>query len=365
MKKRLVALALCLLMVTMVFVACKKGEEIQQTAAPGSTSTASKGTDDTPTIALIYSEQTGDFWGIVANGGNKALEELKANGKISGDSYLLAPGNSQDVTQQIELIDAAIIAKVDGIVLSPTNADQVGTHITDQMPTPEDGGIPIIVIDRSLTTSYKGVVTQVMADTWAMGQECGKLASAALDGKGEYICLGIDPANKNWENRTLGAIDWLNKNAPDMKRSDVGDDGILWVSPAGGNSILMQWVQDALLQMDSTIDVVFLTTSEAQTNEVNAAVKEVKASRSGKTMIVGFDFSETGYNLIMGEDVYGTCGQNPYQMGYDSAIYMEQYLNEAKTFAEITHVDYQVVTKDTMDSDKVKEYLESMNITVK
>lgn len=363
--KKVLALVLCLMMAMMVFVACKGGDKDPVDSSKPTTSGSAPSTD-APTLALIYSEQTGDFWGIVANGGNKALEELKADGKISGDSYLLAPGNGSDPTQQMELIDAAINEKVDGIVLSPSNADQVGTHVSDKMKNLADGGIPIIVIDRSLTVpeSFDCVVSSVMADTWKMGEACGKLAQEALDGKGEYICIGIDPANKNWENRTTGAIDYLEKNAPDMKRAKVGDDGIFWVSPAGGSAVLLPFVQDTLTQMDKATDVVFLTTTEGFTNEVLSGVKEVKGNRTGKTLIVGFDFSETGYGLITGGDLYGTAGQNPYLMGYNSAFLMVDYLN-GKKLEEFTYVPFTVVDESNLESTEVQDYLKSMNIEIK
>ena len=363
--KKVLALVLCLMMAVMVFAACSKSEDPAKSEAPGKSS-APATSGDAPTIALIYSEQTGDFWGIVANGGNKALEELKADGKISGDSYLLAPGQSGDPTQQMELIDAAMNEKVDGIVLSPSNADQVGTHVSDKMSNLADGGIPIIVIDRSLTVpdTFDCVISSVMADTWAMGEACGKLAQEALDGKGEYVCIGIDPANKNWENRTTGAIDYLEKNAPDMKRASVGDDGIFWASPAGAGT-LIPFVQDTLTQMDKATDVVFLTTTEGYTNDVLSAVKESKGNRTGKTLIVGFDFSETGYGLITAGDLYGTAGQNPYKMGYDSAYLMAEYLVDDKKVEEFTYVPFTVVTGTNLDSEEVKDYLESMKIEIK
>lgn len=365
--KKVLALALCLMLAMMVFVAC--GDGGKETPAPsGEVSKSAAPTDGgtPPVLALIYSEQTGDFWGIVANGGNAALEELKADKKISGDSYLLAPGNSQDVTQQMELIDAAILAKVDGIILSPSNADQIGTHVSDKMKNLADGGIPIIVIDRSLKVpdTFDCVISSAMADTWAMGQELGKMASEALGGKGTYVCIGIDPANKNWENRSTGACDWLDKNAPDMKRANVADDGIFWASVAGPGTTL-PFVQDTITQMDKAIDVVFLTSTEAGTNDVISGVKEVKANRTGKTMVVGFDFSETGYGLITGGDLYGTCGQNPYLMGYDSTYVMYEYLvNDVKP-GEFTYIPYTVVKHDNLDSAEVKAYLDSMKIEIK
>ena len=366
--KKVLALVLCLMMAMMLFVACKSdGGKTPAPSGEANTSVAPTGdSGDPPTLALIYSEHTGDFWGIVAIGGNKALEELKADGKISGDSYLLAPGQSGDPTQQMELIDAAIIAKVDGIILSPSNADQVGTHVSDKMKNLDEGGIPIIVIDRSLNVpdTFDCVISSAMADTWAMGQELGKMAAEALDGKGTYVCIGIDPANKNWENRSTGACDWLDKNAPDMKRADVADDGIFWASVAGSGTTI-PFVQDTLTQMDKSIDVVFLTSTEAGTNDTLAAVKEAKGNRTGKTMIVGFDFSETGYGLITGGDLYGTCGQNPYLMGFDSTYVMYKYLAEDVVPGEFTYIPYTVVKHDNLDSDEVKDYLESMKIEIK
>ena len=210
MRKTLIIL-LCLSIVTLLVGGCSKSNvdissgvgEIEESA------TALR----PPTIACIYVELTGEFWGIAANGANAVLEELKADGKISGDSYLVAPSTSGDIEQQKVLIDEAINKKVDGIVLSAAHADEIGAYLSDSMPNLADGGIPIIAIDRSISVpdTFDCVVSSVMADTWAMGNGCGELAMEALGGNGEYICIAQNPWNCCWENRATGAIDFIEK----------------------------------------------------------------------------------------------------------------------------------------------------------
>ena len=57
-------------------------------------------------LACIYSEVTGDFWSIVYNGCEAALQELEEAYGITG--YCVAPANSTDYVLQMDLIEAAV-----------------------------------------------------------------------------------------------------------------------------------------------------------------------------------------------------------------------------------------------------------------
>ena len=325
--KKVLALVLALAMVMMMFVACKKEESkssvepSSSVADPGKSSSVAGGDKkyDAYSIACVYSEITGDFWGIVYNGCMAALDELKAEYGVDG--YCVAPANGNDYTLQMDLLEAARLKNVDGIVLSPANADAIGTFVTD---TFTDDSIPIIVIDRSLNTTSPAMISQCMADTYTMGQEAGKLAVEAMGGEGNYACYGISPENLNWANRSYGAIDYITKNAPDM---------------------------------------VHVLGEEPGTNYVAAMISECSADRQKELYIIGYDFSKTGYELITNGVLYGTVGQNPYLMGYNSTYLMCDYLSGVE-IPEIDYVPYCVVTGDNLESDEVKEYLASMKIEV-
>ena len=168
--KKVLALVLALAMVMMMFVACKKEEaksssepQSSVVSEPGKSSTAG-GEYDAYSLACLYSEITGDFWSVVYNGCMAALEELKASGV---EGYCVAPATANDYTLQMDLIDAAILKGVDGIVICPSNADSIGTYVTDKFT---DDSIPIIVIDRSLNTDSPAIVATYTSDSYAMGE---------------------------------------------------------------------------------------------------------------------------------------------------------------------------------------------------
>ncbi len=353
--KKVLSIVLVLVLVMMAFVACGKKEEPSETGSPSDTSTASPGESSPYTqewsIGNVYSEITGDFWGIVYNGCIKALEELSAYG-IEG--YCLAPANSTDYTLQMDLIDAAILKGVDGIVLSPVNADAIGTFITDSFTA--DRGCPVVVIDRSLNTESDWVITQVMADTYTMGQEAGKLAEEAMGGEGLYVLLGISPDNQNWANRSIGAQDYLDDNVPGMEMAA----DIFW-SQQNTSEQFYAFVQDQCTSHPNEA-IAFLTSTEAGTNQVVAALAEIAGQRTVEDVVIGYDFSNTGYTLIKSGDLYGTVGQNPYLMGYNATYTLIDYL-EGATIEDFVAVPYCVVTKNNLESDEVKEYMASMGLS--
>ncbi len=360
--KKFISIVLVLCVVMMMFVACKKEEEEVSTSVSASedTSVAPSGSTYAKeySIGCIYSEITGDFWGIVYNGCMQALEELEVYG-ISG--YCIAPANSSDYTLQMELIDTATLKGVDGITLSPSNADSIGAYVTDNFGDKDDM-YPIVVIDRSLNTESKWLVSQVMADTWTMGQEVGKYAVEATGGEGKYVLYGISPLNVNWANRSTGAMDYIEKNAPDMVNAYPEEDGIWWGSQTT-SELTFQFVQDICTTNPDDV-IVFCTSTEAGTNTVVAATGELGARKDGAELyIVGYDFSMTGYGYLVDGLMYAAVGQNPYLMGYNSTYELLNYL-ETGEIEEFVYVPYCVVTLDNMETEEVQEYFESMQMDI-
>ena len=358
--KKVLALMLALAMVMTMFVACgKKEEEVSSVVEESSvvseagSSSAAEGGYEAYSLACVYSEVTGDFWGIVADGCKAALAELKADYGIEG--YCIAPANSNDYTLQMDLLETAKLKNVDGIVLSPSNADAIGTFVTD---TFTDDSIPIIVIDRSLNTTSPAVKAQCMADTYSMGWEAGKLAAEAMGNKGNYVCYGISPENQNWANRSYGAMDYIAENAPDMEH--IWGEEPYWGNQNTDDQIL-QWISDMITSNPGPL--AFLTTTEAGTNKVAAMISEVSADRQKELFIIGYDFSKTGYELIVNGVLYGTVGQNPYLMGYNSTYLMCDYLSGVE-IDEVSYVPYCIVTGTNLETPEVKEYFESMKLDI-
>lgn len=356
--KKVFALVLAVAMVLTMFVACKKEEEKSSASEVSQSLVSEPGSSSTDAgygsykIANIYGTITGDYWGIVYNGCMAALDELKAAYGVDG--YCIAPGNGNDYTQQMELIEAAVLKEVDGIVLSNSNADSIGAFVTDYFN--EDNWTPIILIDRSLNSDSDVIVSKLMSPTYEMGQEEAKLAIEVTGGKGNYVALGIGPENQNWVDRSMGAIDYLNENAPEMV-SLTGEEPY-WMAQVDEVQQL-GFCQDTITANPGPM--VFICSTEGYTNIAVAAISEVSAERQAEIQVVGFDFSKTGMSLIQNDVLYGAVGQNPYLMGYNAVYAMCDYLRDGEIEMDQI-VPYCVVTKNNLETEEVKAYLASMKI---
>ena len=355
--KKFFAMVLALLMVVTMVVGCGKKEE-EQSSVIGSSVVSEAGSSaeesagyDAYNIANIYGSITGDYWGIVYNGCTTALEELEAAYGVTG--YCVAPANSEP-TAQMDLIEAAVIKGVDGIVLSNVNADSIGTFVDDYFN--EDNWTPIILIDRSMNSTSDVVVSKLMSPTYEMGQKAGEIAIEALDGKGTYCCLGISPENENWVARSKGAKDYITENAPDMV--SVNDDHAFWMETVLEDQRL-QYISDVITSNPGPL--VFVCATEGYTNNAVAMINEVSEERRKEISVVGFDFSKTGMSLMEEGYLYGSVGQNPYLMGYNAVYAMCDYLRDGEIEMDQI-VPYCVVKQDNLESPEVQEYLASMKI---
>ena len=369
--KKVLAIVLALAMVMMMFVACKKEEEKKSSTpapapapseagksssevAPSSEAKSSQGPKYTEKykIACVYSENTGDFWGIVANGCNAALDELKAQYGIEG--YCVAPATASDYTQQMDLIDQVLLKKPNGMVLCPSNADSIGTYVTDKFT---DDSIPIIVIDRSLNTTSPAVIGSYTSDAYSMAEGQAQMAYEAVGDKETwYIDLGLSKDNKNWADRSYGFMDYCKANYPHIK-SYTGDEPY-WMSQSS-QEIAIQYIQDTI-NSNPDKNFLLLGTCNSYNNYAITAVSELSQDKKDRVTIIGWDFSATEKGYMESGDMYGAMGQNPYLMGYDSTYFMCDYL--AGYGFETCFVPFQAVSIKNIDSDEVKAYMKTMGL---
>ena len=373
--KKVLALVLALAMVAVMFVACTKKEETPASSKvepsksepaksepaksePAKSETPASSTPakkyDKWSIACVYSEITGDFWGVVYNGCVAALDELKAQYGIEG--YCIAPATASDYTQQMDLLDTVLLEKPNGLVLCPSNADSIGTYVTDKFT---DDSIPIIVIDRSLNSTSPAVVGSYTSDAYSMsvGQfEMAQRACKDLDAV-TYIHLGLSPDNQQWADRSYGFMD---KAKDDPKFTSYTGDTPYWVSQVT-QEICIQYIQDTI-NSNPDKNFLILGTCNSYNNYAITAVSELSKEKQDKIIIIGWDFSATEKGYMEAGSMYGAMGQNPYLMGYDSTYMMCDYLAGDKNAAKGKSVPFQAVDIENINSDEVKAYMKTMGM---
>lgn len=365
--KKLVSIVLAFAMVIMIFTACKKeeGKSSAPAPAPVPSEPAKSSTEPEPSkssegpkytnkynIACIYSSITGDFWGVVYNGCVAALDELKTQYGIEG--YCTAPATSGDYTQQMDLLDQVLLKKPDGMVLCPSNADSIGTYVTDKFT---DDSIPIIVIDRSLNSTSPAIIGSYASDAYSMSVGQFEMAKEAMADYDEvtFIHLGMNKENAQWANRSYGFMD---KAKEDPKFISYTGDEPYWAGNVT-QDICIQYLQDTInSNPDKTI--LILGTCNAYNNYAVTAVSELSKEKKDKITIIGWDFSATEKGFMESGEMYGAMGQNPYLMGYDSTFMLCDYL-EGYGF-ENKFVPYQAVSIKNINSDEVKAYMKTMGM---
>ena len=168
--------------------------------------------------------------------------------------------------------------------------------------------------------------------------------------------MGLSPENKNWADRSYGCIEYAKKNYPNFT-SYTGDQPY-WVGQVT-QDIAIQYVQDTVnSNRDKTL--CFLGTCNSYNNYIIAALSEL-GEAGAKVGVIGWDFSETEKSNIESGVMFGSMGQNPYLMGYDSTYMMCDFLSGKKIEKNAT-VPYQAVTKNNINTEEVQNYLKTMNL---
>ncbi|MDH6237788.1 substrate-binding domain-containing protein [Cryobacterium sp. CG_9.6] len=259
------------------------------TAAPTSAAESSE-----RTFALVVHSVPGDpFWDVVKSGAEAAAEVYGATITYQGDP---------DPQKQSQLIETAIAADVDGIIVSMANPDGVKGAIADAVAAK----IPVITINSGAEESAAfGAMTHVGQSEFPAGQGAGQQFTDA--GATNVICIVHEAGNKGLEDRCAGAADTFGGAIKNVQ-VDVAN-----IADAQNT------ITSALLA-DPSIDAV-LTLNPAIAVAAAQAVEEAASSAQVGT----FDVSSDVTKLIQDDKILFAIDQQPYLQGYLPVTFFELY----------------------------------------
>jgi ribose transport system substrate-binding protein len=156
-------------------------------------------------VIVIPKGTTHEFWEAVHAGTLKAASEL---GNV--EVIWLGPQKEDERGRQIELVQSAVAAGVDGIVLAPLDAHA----LVDPVEAAVAKGIPVVVFDSGLET--KNSVSFVATDNYHGGVLAARRLGEVLGGKGRVILLRYAVGSESTEQREKGFTDTLAKEFPGL-----------------------------------------------------------------------------------------------------------------------------------------------------
>lgn len=157
-------------------------------------------------VIVIPKGTTHEFWEALHAGTLRAAAEL---GNV--EVIWLGPQKEDERGKQIELIQSAVAAGVDGIVLAPLDAHA----LVEPVEAAVAKGIPVVVFDSAVDTGK--IVSFVATDNYRGGVLAARRLGEVLGGKGRVILLRYAVGSESTEQCEKGYTDTLAKEFPEIK----------------------------------------------------------------------------------------------------------------------------------------------------
>ncbi len=154
-------------------------------------------------VMVIPKGTTHEFWMTIHAGALEAEQDL---GNV--EVVWQGPEKEDDRVQQIQLVESAVAAAVDGIVLAPLDARALVQPVERAVAK----GIPVVVIDSGLESTKP--VSYVSTDNYHGGVLAARRIGALLGDEGKVILLRYAVGSESTEERERGFTETLAKEFP-------------------------------------------------------------------------------------------------------------------------------------------------------
>lgn len=294
MKKKVLALAMALAMSVALFGCGSTGASGSGSAASGSGSAAGSTAAKDVSIILVTMDGLDNHWVNVDKGAQAAAKEL-------GIKYQWMAPDKKDTALQIEMLNNAIAAQCNGLVVAAVDPDA----IVSTLQSAADAGIKIVYAD---STANFDAVAKFTTDNYAAAKQAGEQMLAGLKEKGitsgDIGIVAFSNATQTSVDREQGFRDAFKDTDFNLLETQYGNSEVA-ASQAAAENFISQGVVG-----------VYGNNEPGAVGVGNA----VAANPKWNGVAVGFDASDTTLDMVENGSLYCVMAQNPYQMGY-GAVY--------------------------------------------
>ena len=234
-----------------------------------------------------------------------------AAGRESGvDVLWRGPDKETDFARQIEIVESMISARVDGIVVAPTEA----TSLVTAVERAGREGIPVVVFDSGINTDK--YISYVATDNYKGGVIGARKMGELLNGKGKVAMVMMVPGSNSTGLREQGFRDTIAKEFPGIR---IVAEQYCMADHARGLA-----VAENMLSANPDLDGMFGSTEPATVGPAKAVKGR---GLTGKVKIVGFDFSNAVEQDLRAGVIDAIVAQDPFQIGYVGVMTLVAKLN--------------------------------------
>lgn len=291
------------------------------------------GRSDRKRIGVVPKAISHSFWQTVHAGAVAAGREAGVEIEWKG------PPAETDFSRQIEIVDAMINSRIDGIVLAPAEA----TSLIGAVERAQNNGIPVTIFDSGLAAdSYLSFVS---TNNYEAGALAARTLADLVGGKGGVAMVKMVPGASSTMQREQGFEDTIAKEFPDIEIVDF--------KYCRSDTAQALAVTENMLTAHPDLDGLFASGEPAS---VGAAKGLRSRNRHDRVRLVAFDFTDALEADIRGGVIRAAMVQEPFQIGYRAVMTVAAALN-GETPAKRIDTDIRVVTAANIDSPEIAALL--------
>jgi ribose transport system substrate-binding protein len=287
-------------------------------------------------IVLIAGIASDAFYITMNHGAQAEAQKQGATVQFSGSPAAFSPST------QLPYLNAAIAQKPDLILIAPTDKVALQAPIARAVAAQ----IPVILVDTTLSDPSIALTT-ISSDNVAGGEKVADALALATGKTGKIAIVSVSPGVSTTDERVEGFNRELGKY-PAMKS--------LGVTFTGDNPTRANTVTKGLVAANKDLAGVFAT-NVVTGGGVTAAAREL--GLSGKLKLVEFDAEPAQIEAVKAGTIAALVAQNPYHIGELGVRYGVAYLKGKRDFDKHYGTGEAIITKETVDSADVKNYLYS------
>lgn len=274
------------------------------------------------------------FWQSVQAGANLAAEDEGVTVEWKG------PPAETDFSRQIEIVDAMINSRVDGIVLAPTEA----TALVGVVERAAREGIPVAIFDTGIDTNE--YVSFVSTNNYEAGALAARTLAELLGGAGRIVIVKMVPGSSSTMQREEGFEDTVAAQFPGIEIVDF--------KYCRADRALALAVTENMLTAHPDLDGIF---ASAEPATVGAAKALRGRGRQNQVRLVGFDMTVSIDQDVRDGIARAVVVQDPFEIGY-RAVRAVAAAIRGETPPRRIETATRVVTPANIDAPEVRALLD-------
>lgn len=282
--------------------ACTSGNQTTTSSTTGGTSRNLK------FYVVTHGQASDPFWSVVKKGVDQAAKDM-------GVQVVYEAPPTFDMVAMSHLIDSAVAAHPDGLVVSIPDANALGPSIKAAVAA----GIPVISINSGSDVAKSlGVMVHIGQTEELAGKSGGEKMGAA--GVKHALCVNQEVGNAALELRCKGFQEGLAESGGTVKEIGVNIS----------NPTQTQQTVEAALQHDPSIDGILALGPTGATPTIKALQD---LNKTGQIKLATFDLSSDVLNAIKNNQMLFAIDQQQYLQGYLPIVLLTLYRTNLNTIA--------------------------------